>query len=256
MIFDSHAHYDDKAFDEDRKELLEKMSEAGISYIINVGASLASCQKTIEIMAEYPFVYGAIGVHPDEVGELNPDAMRWLKEQCLREKVLAVGEIGLDYYWDKSAHEIQKHWFREQLHLARELSLPVIIHSRDAAKDTLDVLKEENAEQIGGVIHCFSYGAEMALEYVKLGFHIGVGGVVTFQNGKKLKETVRRIPLDKILLETDCPYLAPVPYRGKRNSSLYIPHIAEEIAKIKEIPYEQVLSQTMENAKKVFGFKI
>lgn len=165
---------------------------------------------------------------------------------------MAVGEIGLDYYWDNESHDTQKKWFIRQLELARELDLPVIIHSRDAAADTLEIMKE-HAKGLRGVIHCFSYSKELAREYVKMGFYIGIGGVVTFKNGKKLKEIAEEIPLDRILLETDCPYLAPVPFRGKRNSSLYIPYIAQEIANLKGITYEEVVAQTEENGKRLFG---
>lgn len=252
MIFESHAHYDDEVFDPDRDQLLGQMHEHGISHIMNVGASLEGCRKTIELTEKYKDVYGAIGIHPDEVGELNEEAMKWLEQECTRDKIKAVGEIGLDYYWDKETHESQKEWFRRQLDLARKTKLPVIIHSRDAAQDTFDLLQEEHAGEIGGVIHCFSYGKELAKEYVKMGFYIGIGGVLTFKNAKKLKEVAEMIPLTSILLETDCPYLAPVPYRGKRNSSGYLTYVAEELARIKGISCKEVISQTAANAKELF----
>ena len=166
---------------------------------------------------------------------------------------MAVGEIGLDYYWDEPAREIQKKWFERQIALAREVKLPMIVHSRDAAQDTLEVLKAGNAQEVGGVIHCFSYGIEMAREYLDMGFYIGIGGVVTFKNAKKLKEVAEYVPLDRILLETDCPYMAPEPHRGKRNSSLYLPHVAEKIAQIKGVSTEEVCRATLENAKKMYG---
>lgn len=252
MIFDSHAHYDSQQFDEDRHELLSSMQENGVGTIINSGADWDSVTEVIELAEKYPFVYAAVGLHPDEVGDLNEERFAYMKSQCQKEKVVAVGEIGLDYYWDNEAHDVQKKWFIRQLELARELDLPVIVHSRDAAEDTLKIMKEK-AQGLRGVIHCFSYSKELAREYVKMGFHIGVGGVVTFKNGKKLKEIVEEIPLERILLETDCPYLAPVPFRGKRNSSLYIPYIAEEIANIKGVTYEEVVAQTEENGKMLFG---
>lgn len=254
MIFDSHAHYDAGKFDEDREELLASMQENGIGTIVNCGASLKSVTAVVELAERYPFMYAAVGLHPDEVGDLNEERFSFLREQCQKEKVVAVGEIGLDYYWDHEAHEIQKKWFIRQLNLARELDLPVIIHSRDAAEDTLKIMKE-HGRGLRGVIHCFSYSKELAEEYVKIGFYIGIGGVVTFKNGKKLKEVAAEIPLDRILLETDCPYLAPEPYRGKRNSSLYIPYIAEEIANLKGITYEEVVKQTEENGMRLFGIK-
>lgn len=251
MIFESHAHYDDEQFDGDRKELLNSMQENGIGTIINVGATFQSCKEVVQLAQEYPFIYAAVGVHPDEVGELDEEKFAYLKEQCQNEKVVAVGEIGLDYYWDNESHEVQKKWFQKQLELARELDLPVIIHSRDAAADTLEMM-QKHAKGLCGVIHCFSYSKEMAQEYVKMGFHIGVGGVVTFKNSKKLKEIVAEIPLEKILLETDSPYLAPTPNRGKRNSSLNIPYIAQEIADLKGISYEEVVACTEKNGRDLF----
>lgn len=251
MIFESHAHYDSRKFDEDREELLNSMQENGIGTIINVGATWKSVTTGLELANQYPFVYVALGLHPDEVGDLNEERFEILKAECQKEKVVAVGEIGLDYYWDNESHDIQKKWFIRQLELARELDLPVIIHSRDAAEDTLKIMKE-HAKGMRGVIHCFSYSKEMAEEYVKLGFHIGVGGVVTFKNGKKLKEVVEAIPLERILLETDSPYLAPEPHRGKRNSSLYLPHIAQAIADLKGITYEEVVAQTERNSRELF----
>lgn len=254
-IFESHAHYDSSQFDEDRKEMLLSLPDKGVGTIINVGATVKSIDEVPALAEEIPHVYAAVGVHPDEVGGLNEEIFAHMKWQCKKEKVVAVGEIGLDYYWDNESHDVQKHWFIRQLDLARELDLPVIIHSRDAAADTMEVMKT-HAAGLKGVIHCFSGSAEMATEYVKMGFHIGVGGVVTFKNGKKLKEVVEKIPLKNILLETDCPYLAPVPYRGKRNSSEYISYIAEEIANIKGVTYEEVLRVTEENGKKLFGIGI
>lgn len=254
MIFESHAHYDAHQFDEDRDELLSSMQENGVGTIVNVGASWESIEEVGSLAEKYPFIYAALGLHPDEVGDLNEERFTILREKCKSEKVVAIGEIGLDYYWDNESHEVQKEWFIRQLNLAKELGLPVIIHSRDAAEDTLVIMKE-HAKGLRGVIHCFSYSKELALEYVKMGFHIGVGGVVTFRNGKKLKEVVREVPLERILLETDCPYLAPVPYRGKRNSSLYIPHIVETVAQLKGVAYEDVLAQTEQNAKDLFGMR-
>ncbi|MBQ8559645.1 MAG: TatD family hydrolase [Tyzzerella sp.] len=252
MIFDSHAHYDSGQFDEDRDEILNSMQENGVGTIVNSAADWDSVTEVVELAEKYPFVYAAVGLHPDEVGDLDEERFAYLKAQCQKEKVVAVGEIGLDYYWDNESHDVQKKWFIRQLELARELDLPVIIHSRDAAEDTLKIMKE-HGQGLRGVIHCFSYSKELAREYVKMGFYIGVGGVVTFKNGKKLKEIVEEIPLERILLETDCPYLAPVPFRGKRNSSLYIPYIAEEIANLKGVTYEEVVAQTELNAKKLFG---
>ena len=251
MIFDTHAHYDDAQFDADRDELLMSMKENDVGTIVNVSATYASCEKVIALAKKYPFMYAATGIHPDEVGSLNEETFSQLKIWCQEEKVVAVGEIGLDYYWDKESHEEQKKWFIRQLHLARELNLPVNIHSRDASEDTFQIMKEYG-KGLEGIIHCFSGSKELALEYVKLGFHIGVGGVVTFKNGKKLKQVVEAIPLTSIVLETDCPYLAPEPYRGKRNNSSYIRYVAEEIARLKSVTFEEVVRQTEENAKKIY----
>ncbi len=251
MIFDTHAHYDDEQFDKDRQELLMLMKSEGVGTIVNVSASYDSCQKVVEMAQKYPFMYAAVGIHPDEVGALNEESFARMKQLFQREKVVAVGEVGLDYYWDKESHEQQKKWFIRQLDLARELCLPVLIHSRESAADTMEIMKK-HAVGLAGVIHCFSYSREMAEEYVKMGFYIGIGGVVTFKNARKIKEVVEAIPLESILLETDCPYLAPVPYRGKRNDSRYIRYVAEEIARLKDISYEEVVEQTEKNARKMY----
>lgn len=252
MIFETHAHYDDEQFDMDREALLLSMPEQGVGTIVNVSATYASCQRVVDLVQKYPFMYAAVGIHPDEVGSLNEERFQQMKELCKQEKVVAVGEIGLDYYWDNESHDLQKEWFVRQLNLARELNLPVLIHSREAAADTMEIMKQYG-QGLKGVIHCFSYSKEMAAEYVKMGFYIGVGGVVTFKNARKLKETVQEIPLTSIVLETDCPYLAPVPYRGKRNNSAYIKYIAEEIAGIKGVSYEEVVEQTEKNARDLYN---
>lgn len=255
MIFESHAHYDDEAFNEDREELLAKLQEERIRYVVNVAASLDSVKSTIALMEKYPFIYGALGVHPSETGELNEENFDWLKKQLAHPKAAAVGEIGLDYYWDEPERIIQKEWFARQLALAAEADKPVIIHSRDAAKDTYDVMRAQKAEELRGVIHCFSYTKETARDYLNMGYYFGIGGVVTFNNAKKLKEAVEYIPLSNIILETDSPYLAPVPFRGKRNSSLNLPYVAKEIAQIKGISYDEVVEQTYRNAVKLFNIE-
>lgn len=255
-IFDTHAHYDDEAFDEDRDSLLRQLPGEGIRKVVNVGASLASCKKTIELMKQYDYIYGALGIHPNETGELDEEKFAWLRESCQQEKCVAVGEIGLDYYWDEPARELQREWFARQLDLARELQLPVIIHSREAAKDTIDVMKALKAEEIGGVIHCYSYTRETARTFLDMGFYFGIGGVLTFSNAKKVKEAVAYLPMDRIVLETDCPYLAPVPNRGKRNSSLNIPYVISEMAKIKNLTEEEIRYSAWENAHKLYRIKV
>ena len=257
-IFDTHAHYDDEAFDEDREALLEAFAARGIDRIVNVGASLDSTKRTLELTRQYPFCYGAVGVHPSETAELNEENFAWLAAQVHQEKIVAVGEIGLDYYWPEPERELQKVWFRRQLALAIEQDIPVIIHSRDAAADTLEIMKEyhQKAAQQGktlrGVIHCFSYGTEMAEEYLKMGFYLGIGGVVTFKNAVKIKEVVKYTPLERIVLETDSPYLTPAPYRGKRNNSLYLEYVVAAIAELKGITEKEVIRVTCENANRMY----
>lgn len=253
MIFESHAHYDDEAFDQDREELLQNMQNNGIGYVLNIGASIASTKATVALTKRYPFVYGAVGVHPSEVANLDEESFQWLKAQCGEDKIVAVGEIGLDYYWPEPAHDLQKQWFERQLELAGEEKLPVVIHSRDAAKDTLDILKAWSNKGQGGVIHCYSYSKEIAREYLNMDYYFGIGGVITFANAKKLREAVTYIPVEKLLLETDSPYLAPVPCRGKRNSSLNLPAIAAAIADIKGMACDELIAVTTENAKRLFA---
>lgn len=253
MIFESHAHYDDDAFDSDRDILLDSMQENGIETIVNVCANVEDIDKTMELAERYPFVYAAVGVHPDDVGAMNEAVMEKLQKLCGHLKTVAVGEIGLDYYWETENHEIQKKWFRRQLDLARMEQMPFIVHSREAAKDTYEVLAEERVQDMsGGVIHCFSYSVEEARKYLNMGLYLGIGGVVTFSNARKLKEVVAYAPLDSLLLETDSPYLAPVPLRGKRNDSRNLKYVAEQIAAIKAVSYEEVVEITKQNAKRLF----
>ena len=254
MIFETHAHYDDDRFDEDRDKILKSLPEAGIGIVVNSGASVESTRDTIELAKKYAHVYAAVGIHPSEIAELDEAFFDWMRAQTAWEKTVAIGEIGLDYYWDKEpeVQERQRYWFGRQIELARETGLPIIVHSRDAAADTMQVMKEHQAQEIPGVIHCYSYSKEMAQEFIKMGYYIGVGGVVTFKNAKKLIETVETIPLESILLETDCPYMAPEPYRGKRNSSLYLPYVVERIAQIKGITPEEVERVTELNARRLF----
>lgn len=252
MIFDTHAHYDDEAFSGDREELLNSLAHGGIEAVVNVGASIQSTKNTLELVKKYPFVYGAAGVHPSETGELNEDLLGWLRHVAGEDKIVAIGEIGLDYYWDEPAREIQKIWFERQLELAAEVKLPVIIHSRDAAQDTFDMMKDGRAGEIGGVIHCFSYGVEMAREFLNLGFYLGIGGVLTFKNGKKLREVVAYMPMDRLLLETDCPYLSPEPNRGKRNSSLNLTYVVDAVSAIKGISRDEVIAVTRDNAYQMY----
>ena len=249
MIFETHGHYDDTQFDEDREQLIAEFLEKDIDKVMNVGADMQSSRNSVGLAAKYPHFYAAVGVHPSEVGELTETDIQELKSMVLdNPKVRAIGEIGLDYHFDDDPpRDVQKKWFLRQLELAQELAMPIIIHSRDAASDTMEMLKRMDGGRNGGVIHCYSYSVEQAREYIKMGFHIGVGGVVTFKNSRKLQEVVEDIPL-----ETDSPYMAPVPFRGTRNSALNIPYIAEKIAEIKGVPVQKVYDQTYANALKMY----
>ena len=254
MIFETHAHYDDEAFAQDRENLLASMQEHGIGYIVNACASVESLKDTEELMEKYPFVYGAFGIHPDDAEKMTEETLEEIRRLSRLPKSVAIGEIGLDYYWHKEEHEheIQKKMFLAQMEIAREEKLPFMVHSRDAAKDTLDLVKDcMKGGMYGGIIHCFSYGKEMAREYLDMGLYLGIGGVVTFKNAKKLKEVVAYAPLEQLVLETDSPYLSPEPNRGKRNSSLNLPYVAEAIAQIKGCSEEEVIAVTEENAKKL-----
>lgn len=254
MIFETHAHYDDDRFAEDREEVLARVHAGGVSPIVNVGSSIDSSRTTLGLAKSHDYIYAAVGVHPSDIDGLNEETFEWLREQTAYEKTVAIGEIGLDYYWDKEP-EVQKRqrdWFARQLELARETGLPVIIHSRDAAEDTLRVMRENRAGEIPGVIHCYAYSPELAREFVAMGYYIGVGGVLTFKNARKLVCTVEELPLERILLETDCPYMAPEPHRGTRNDSSNIPYVIAKIAQIKGISTEEVERVTEENAYRLF----
>ena len=251
-VFETHAHYDDEWFEEDRDALLVQFPGQGIEKVVNIAASLASIPTTIALAEQYGYIYAAVGVHPSETKELTEENFSLVREMAQHPKAVAVGEIGLDYYWDETERSVQKYWFERQIELARELKKPLVIHSRDAAKDTMDMMKALHTEEIGGVIHCFSNSVEMAKEYVNMGFYIGVGGVVTFKNARVLKEVVQAIPLERIVLETDSPYLAPVPYRGKRNCSLYLPYVVTAISELKQVSEEEVVQVTNKNAHQLY----
>ncbi len=276
MIIDTHVHYDDEAFDSDREELIGSLQENNIGFVLDVGSTKESLPKIRGLINRYDFVYGAMGLHPDEIGDLTDELLDELREDMRNPKVLAVGEIGLDYYWNKEEKELQMAAFRRQIRLAQECGKPVVIHSREAAADTLNIVREMYGKgslweelhgtvpaRVGdagpaerkGVMHCYSYSVEQARIYTReLGFYLGIGGVVTFKNAKKLKEVVADTPLEYLVLETDCPYLAPVPYRGKRNASLYLPHVVRAIAELKGVSCEEVEHVTEENAKRLFRF--
>lgn len=280
MIFESHAHYEDPAFDEDREELLQKLHGGLIETIVDVGSTLESSRQALELAKSHGFIYAAVGIHPEEIKDFGipgqlikeevdgrectnfypvdfPTDADWHENPVMQEIVrmaqddrcVSIGEIGLDYYWvkDEKARAWQKYFFKAQLELAREMDLPVIVHSREAAEDTMNIMREACADGVKAVIHSYSYSLVQAREYIDLGCYIGVGGVVTFKNGKKLKEVVKVIPLERILVETDCPYMAPEPFRGMRNDSGYLPYIIKRIAQIKEETEYRVMETTKEN---------
>ena len=239
-IFDTHSHYDDEAFNEDREAVFEQIKREGVVGILNCACSKASLKTTNDLTINYDFIYGALGIHPSDANDYNDDVRKEIIELATNnKKILAIGEIGLDYYWEENPpRDVQKRVFREQMKLAEELNLPVVIHDRDAHADTLEIMKE--FPNVIGTVHCFSGSLEFAKECVKLGYYIGITGVVTFKNARKICEVVEGIPLDRLLVETDCPYMAPVPNRGKRNKSDYIEHIIEQIALIKGIEARDV----------------
>ncbi|MDO4531041.1 MAG: TatD family hydrolase [Bacillota bacterium] len=249
--FESHAHYDDRRFKHDREELLgELLPASGVSHIINIGCDVKSSEMSVRMADKYDYIYAAVGVHPHELYDMSSQTIEKLRKLSDHKKVVAIGEIGLDYHYDTHPREFQRFWFIQQLRLAEETGLPVVIHSREASQDTFDIIERSKVRR--GSIHCYSGSAEMAKEYVKMGFHIGIGGVVTFPNAKKLVEVVEAIPLESILIETDCPYLAPAPNRGKRNDSANLKYVVEKIAEIKGVTAEKVAEITKKNAEKLF----
>jgi len=259
MYFESHAHYDDRRYDRDRREVLNSCKEAGVEYIINAGADLRSTKKAIHLAAEYDFLYATVGVHPHSAKTLDESSFVELAKLIKSPKVVAVGEIGLDFYRDNSPRDVQRKWFKRQLELAKDVALPVVIHSRDACQEVFDTLRDMNLSTRGGrgagVIHCYSGSAELAVKYVEMGYFIGIAGPVTYKNARKIVETVESVPLERILIETDCPYLTPEPFRGDRNDSQKLKYICEKIGKIKQISLEKVAEITMENGTALFDIK-
>ena len=259
MIFDTHAHYDDPSFDEDREELIRSFPEKGVCNAVNISATVDSVYDTIELTKKYDILFGALGVHPEGLSELTDDVLLDIKKLCIENavynggKIVAVGEIGLDYSYDDHDKALQKKWFEAQLEMAREVKLPVVIHSRDAAKDTYDIMADKNCAEIGGIVHCYSYSKEIAAKFLDMGFYFGIGGVLTFKNAKKLVEVCEYLPLESIVLETDSPYLSPDPFRGKRNDSSMIKYVAQKLSLIKGMDTEQILRVTRNNALKVYG---
>lgn len=253
QIFDTHAHYDDESFDDDRERLLAGFPAQGVHAVTNIGTNISASEETVRMTEKYENLYGVVGIFPSEVAELeNPDNVKRLKELAKHDKIVAIGEIGLDYHYEETDKALQHKWFAGQMDIARELKLPIAIHSRDAAQDTIQIMRASRAEEIGGVIHCYSYSKESARDFLNMGFYFGIGGVVTFKNAKKLKEAVAYIPLSNIVLETDAPYLTPEPFRGKRNDSSKLTYVAQAIADIKHIPVDEVYAETWKNAHQMY----
>ncbi|MGD9568372.1 MAG: TatD family hydrolase [Sedimentibacter sp.] len=249
---DSHAHLDDERFDEDREGLINSLYENNIETVLNPGADLNTSRAAVALADKYSFIYAAVGCHPHDSKYMNDETMNIFKELAKNKKVIGIGEIGLDYYYDNSDRETQKIWFREQIRLARDLDLPYIVHDRDAHEDVFRIMKEEHYSGTRGILHCYSSSVEMAREFVKLGFYISLGGPVTFKKAKTPKLVAKEVPLDRLLIETDCPYLTPEPFRGKRNEPKYVKYVAEEIAAIREVSIDVIAEKTKENFRKLF----
>jgi len=252
MLFDTHVHLNASQFAEDEEEVIKRAQSDGVENMVVVGFDKETIQGAIRIAEKYDFIYASVGWHPVDAIDMKDEDLIWIEKLAGHPKVVALGEMGLDYYWDKSPKDIQKDVFRKQIRLAKKVKLPIIIHNREATQDIVDILKEEGAEEVGGIMHCFSGSIETAKECIAMNFYISFGGPVTFKNAKKPKEVATELPLEKLLIETDCPYLTPHPYRGKRNEPAYVKLVAEQIAELKGVSYEEVASQTSKNAKKIF----
>ncbi|GGG87383.1 TatD family hydrolase [Paenibacillus radicis (ex Gao et al. 2016)] len=252
-LFDTHTHMDSSKFDSDRAEAINRAREAGVDLMINVGFNRETIPTTMALAEQYDFVYAAVGWHPVDSIEMQPGDLEWIEELCSHPKVVAIGEIGLDYHWDTSPKDVQHRVFREQIRLARKVGKPIIIHNRDAHEDIVRLLKEENAAEVGGVMHCFSGSWETAQKCLDMNFYISFGGPVTFKNARVPKEVLERVPLDRLLIETDSPYLSPHPFRGKRNETAFVTYVAEAAAEITGKTVDEIAKITMENGKKCFG---
>lgn len=253
MYIDSHCHLDDEQYDDDREVLIQGLKAKGIEYVVNIGTNIASSETCVHMAQEHEVLYAAVGVHPHDAKELETASLEEIEKWVGSPKMVAIGEIGLDYHYDYSPRDIQKKWFAAQIDLAKKYGLPIIVHDREAHKDTYDIIMAAQDGSLKGVIHSFSGSVEMAREYIKLGFYIGLGGPVTFKNAVMPKEVAKAIPLDRLLLETDGPYMSPTPLRGKRNEPQNVQYVAEAIAALRDISVEEVMAQTTLNAKTLFG---
>ncbi|MUT67724.1 TatD family hydrolase [Paenibacillus sp. NEAU-GSW1] len=252
-LFDTHTHMDSPKFDSDRAEAIARAREAGVELMVNIGFNRETIPTTIALAEQYDFIYAAVGWHPVDSIEMQPGDLEWIEQLCAHPKVVAIGEIGLDYHWDTSPKEVQHRVFREQIRLARKVRKPIVIHNRDAHEDIVKILKEENASEVGGVMHCFSGSWETAKKCLDMNFYISFGGPVTFKNARVPKEVLERVPLDRLLIETDSPYLAPHPFRGKRNETAFVSYVADTAAEITGKSKDEIAKITMENGKKCFG---
>lgn len=253
MLFDTHVHLNAEQYEDDLHEVINRALEKGVQNMVVVGFDEPTINKAIQIAETYDFIYASVGWHPVDAIDMTDEHLAWIEELAQHPKVVALGEMGLDYHWDKSPKEVQKDVFRRQIRLARKVNLPIIIHNRDATEDVVTILKEEHVEEVGGIMHCFTGSIEVAKQCMDMNMYISFGGPVTFKNAKKPKEVATELPLDKLLIETDCPYLTPHPFRGKRNEPGYVSYVAEQIAELKGITYEELADITTANAKKLFG---
>ncbi len=253
MLIDTHAHLDDVKFDKDRDKLIKNLIQNDVDIVINPGCDVASSVKAISLASKYDNIYAGVGIHPHDAKDVNKETIEILRSLSNKDKVVAIGEIGLDYHYDNSPREIQKKWFREQIKLAKDVNLPIIVHDRDAHGDTLDIISDEIDDNLTGVLHCYSGSLELAKRYIDMGFYISFAGPITFKNAKTPKEVAKNIPLDYILIETDSPYLAPEPHRGKRNEPLYVRYVASMIAELRGKTFQEIALKTAQNAKRLFN---
>ncbi|WP_135555172.1 TatD family hydrolase [Paenibacillus cymbidii] len=255
MLTDTHTHMNASAFDEDRDEAIRRAMANGVTRIVNIGFNRETIPTSLALAERYDFVYTAVGWHPQDAIDMREGDLEWIASLCKHEKVVAIGEIGLDYYWDTSPKDVQQRVFREQIRLARQIGKPIVIHNRDAHQDVVAILREEKADEVGGIMHCFSGSWETAKLCLDLGFHISFGGPITYKNAKQPKEVLAQVPLDRLLLETDAPYLTPHPYRGKRNETSYVRLVAEAAAEIRGMTLEEIAAVTTANAIRLLGLK-
>ncbi|WP_349409054.1 TatD family hydrolase [Pseudalkalibacillus sp. SCS-8] len=253
MLFDTHAHLNADQFEEDREEVIQRALDEGVSHIVVVGFDRKTINGAMDLAETYDFIYAAVGWHPVDAIDMTEEDLKWIEELSSHPKVVALGEMGLDYHWDKSPKDVQKDVFRQQIRLAKKVKLPIVIHNREATEDVVSILEEEDAGEVGGIMHCYSGSLEIAKRCMDMNFYISFGGPVTFKNAKRPKEVAAEIPMDRLLIETDCPFLSPHPLRGKRNESAYVKYIAEQIADLKGISVEELAQKTSDNAFRLFG---